>query len=57
MSVTDFLANLTSIFSWAITGVSTVVTAILANPFLWVPFLMFFVAGGVIGLTKRLMGM
>jgi len=56
-TVTSFLSNLTLIFEWAIGSITSVVDIILANPFLWVPLLMFFVAGGVIGLTRRLMGM
>lgn len=55
---TSFLATMTEIVSWGITNISAIVSqAILPNPFLWVPMLAFFIIGGCIGLTRRLMGM
>lgn len=55
---TAFLETMTKIVTWGITNVGNIVTdAILPNPFIWVPMLAFFIIGGCIGLTRRLMGM
>ena len=43
--------------TWGYTNITGLVNnAILPNPFLWVPLLAFFIIGGIIGLTMRLMG-
>ena len=53
MTVDQFL----QIMTWGYTNITGLVNnAILPNPFLWVPLLAFFIIGGIIGLTMRLMG-
>lgn len=55
--VGNFLDTLTSMVSWGYTNITNLVNnAILPNPFLWVPLLAFFIIGGIIGLTMRIMG-
>ena len=57
MTVDQFLAVMTQIVTWGYTNITGLVnSAILPNPFLWVPMLAFFIIGGIIGLTMRLMG-
>ena len=55
--VTSLLSTLTSMVQWGYTNITNLVKqAILPNPFLWVPLLAFFIIGGIIGLTMRIMG-
>ena len=55
--VTSLLSTLTSMVQWGYTNITNLVNqAILPNPFLWVPLLAFFIIGGIIGLTMRIMG-
>ena len=55
--VTSLLSTLTSMVQWGYTYFTNLVNqAILPNPFLWVPLLAFFIIGGIIGLTMRIMG-
>ena len=55
--VTSLLSTLTSMVQWGYTNITNFVNqAILPNPFLWVPLLAFFIIGGIIGLTMRIMG-
>ena len=55
--VGSLLSTLSSIVQWGYTNITGLVnSAILPNPFLWVPLLGFFIIGGIIGLGMRLMG-
>ena len=55
--VTSLLSTLTSMVQWGYTNITNLVNqAILPSPFLWVPLLAFFIIGGIIGLTMRIMG-
>ena len=55
--VGSFLTTLSSMVTWGYTNITNLINqAILPNPFLWVPLLAFFIIGGIIGLTMRLMG-
>ena len=57
VTVDQFLQIMTQMVTWGYTNITGLVSnAILPNPFLWVPLLAFFIIGGIIGLTMRLMG-
>lgn len=51
----DNLSSLKTVFSWLMTGVGDVCTTIASTPLLLLPVGLF-VAGGIIGLSKRFIG-
>lgn len=55
-AMTELLAAATSLFSWVMTQLGTVITTITSNPLLLLGFLMALV-GFVIGITRRLMNL
>lgn len=54
-TVTSVLSVLESILTSVITWMGSMLTFITSNPIILVPMLMFFVAGGVIGLIMRVL--
>lgn len=54
--MTALLADATTLFTWVMTQLSTVVTTISSNPILLLGFLMALV-GFVVGITRRLMNL
>lgn len=55
-AMTDLLAAATSLFSWVMTQLASVITTITGSPILLLGFLMALV-GFVIGITRRLMNL
>lgn len=55
MEVSGNLDSLKTVFSWLLTGIGDVVSTIAATPLLLLPVGLF-VAGGIIGLSKRFIG-
>lgn len=55
-AMTELLAAATSLFTWVMTQLGTVVTTITGSPLLLLGFLMALV-GFVIGITRRLMNL
>lgn len=53
-AMTELLAQATSLFTWVMTSLASVVSTITSNPILLLGFLMTLV-GFVIGITRRLM--
>ena len=54
-TIPDFLSTLTEILTKVIAWMGQMLTFITDNPIILVPMLMFFVAGGVIGLIMRVL--
>lgn len=55
-AMTELLAAATSLFSWVMTQLGSVITTITSSPLLLLGFLMALV-GFVIGITRRLMNL
>lgn len=55
-AMTELLAAATSLFTWVMTQLGTVITTITGSPLLLLGFLMALV-GFVIGITRRLMNL
>lgn len=54
-TIPDFLSTLTEILTKVIAWMGQMLSFITDNPIILVPMLMFFVAGGVIGLIMRVL--
>lgn len=55
-AMTELLASATTLFSWVMTQLASIISTITSNPLLLLGFLMSLV-GFVIGITRRLMNL